>query len=59
MKTYQEFSNRIQALKAELKDLLSRKKAEGFTIAAFGAPAKATTLMYHFCIGEAHDVCPN
>ena len=33
-------------------NLLGRKKAEGYNIAAFGAPAKATTLLYHFCIGE-------
>ncbi len=50
-KTYREFGNRIEVLKAELSSLLGRKKAEGRTIAAFGAPAKATTLMYHFCIG--------
>ena len=51
-KTYRDFGNRIEVLKAELSSLLRRKKAEGRTIAAFGAPAKATTLMYHFCIGE-------
>jgi hypothetical protein len=51
-KTYREFGNRIEVLKAELSSLLGRKKAQGRTIAAFGAPAKATTLMYHFCIGE-------
>jgi SAM-dependent methyltransferase len=50
-KTYREFGNRIEVLKAELSSLLGGKKAEGRTIAAFGAPAKATTLMYHFCIG--------
>jgi hypothetical protein len=50
--TYRDFGNRIEVLKAELSSLLRRKKAEGRTIAAFGAPAKATTLMYHFCIGE-------
>jgi SAM-dependent methyltransferase len=51
-KTYRQFGNRIEVLKAELSSLLRRKKAEGRTIAAFGAPAKATTLMYHFGIGE-------
>ncbi len=51
-KTYREFGNRIEVLKAELTGLLRRKKTEGCSIAAFGAPAKATTLMYHFCIGE-------
>lgn len=51
-KTYQQFGNRIEVLKTELMNLLGRKKAEGYNIAAFGAPAKATTLLYHFCIGE-------
>ena len=51
-KTYRDFGSRIEVLKAELSSLLRRKKDEGRTIAAFGAPAKATTLMYHFCIGE-------
>jgi len=50
--TYREFGERIEVLKAELSGLLRRKKAEGLSIAAFGAPAKATTLMYHLCIGE-------
>ena len=31
--------------------LLNNLKEDGKTIAAFGAPAKATTLMYHFDIG--------
>ena len=49
--TYRDFGVRIDVLKAELSTLLREKKAEGRTIAAFGAPAKATTLMYHFDIG--------
>jgi len=49
--TYRDFGVRIDVLKAELSTLLRQKKAEGRTIAAFGAPAKATTLMYYFCIG--------
>lgn len=49
--TYRDFGNRINALKDELAGLLREKKAQGRTIAAFGAPAKATTLMYHFDIG--------
>ena len=52
--TYLDFGARIEALKDELSDLLREKKAQGRTIAAFGAPAKATTLMYHF--GIAGDV---
>ena len=49
--TYLDFGMRIDVLKAELSTLLRNKKAAGRTIAAFGAPAKATTLMYHFEIG--------
>jgi SAM-dependent methyltransferase len=49
--TYRDFGLRIDVLKAELSTLLYASKAEGRTIAAFGAPAKATTLMYHFGIG--------
>ncbi len=49
--TYRDFGIRIDVLKAELSTLLRAKKAENRTIAAFGAPAKATTLMYHFGIG--------
>jgi len=49
--TYHDFGVRIDVLGAELSSLLRSRKAEGRTIAAFGAPAKATTLMYHFGIG--------
>ena len=38
-------------MKIELRALLDAIKASGKTIAGFGAPAKATTLMYHFGIG--------
>ncbi len=50
--TYLDFGARIESLKEELSTLLLKKKQEGRTIAAFGAPAKATTLMYHFGIGN-------
>ena len=45
------FAKKIDALKAELGEILTAIKAKGGTIAAFGAPAKATTLMYHFGFG--------
>ena len=48
---FHAFAGRIEALKAELGGLLQGLKAEGLSIAGFGAPAKATTLMYHFGIG--------
>lgn len=41
----------IQSRKAELSLLLNRLKSQGKRIAGFGAPAKATTLMFHFGLG--------
>lgn len=41
----------IQRRKAELTELLGRLKREGKRIVGFGAPAKATTLMFHFGLG--------
>lgn len=42
------FGEKIDRLKAELGELLRGLKARGKRIAGYGAPAKATTLMYHF-----------
>ena len=50
--TFRDFSADIEALGRRLKDLVTDIKAEGKSIAGFGAPAKATTLMYHFGIGS-------
>ena len=49
--TFHDFAQRIDTLKISLRDLLSGLKAEGQSIAGYGAPAKATTLMYHFGLG--------
>jgi SAM-dependent methyltransferase len=49
--TLRALARNIDSLKHELGDILRNLKAEGKTIAGFGAPAKATTLMYHFGIG--------
>ena len=46
--TFRDFAAHIETLKAELIGLLKKLKAEGKRIAGFGAPAKTTTLMYHF-----------
>ena len=48
---YRTFFDNIQQRKAELTSLLTRLKADGKRIAGFGAPAKATTLMFHFGLG--------
>jgi SAM-dependent methyltransferase len=49
--TYVQMATHIDHLRDELTTLLRRLKLEGASIAGFGAPAKATTLMYHFGIG--------
>jgi len=49
--TYVDFGTRIGLLGNQLSARLRDLKAKGQSIAAFGAPAKATTLMYHFEIG--------
>lgn len=50
--TMKAFAAQIEARKRELSSLLEMLKAEGKTIAGFGAPAKATTLMHHFGLGK-------
>ncbi|HEX9780127.1 MAG TPA: class I SAM-dependent methyltransferase [bacterium] len=46
-----ELMSRIERRGAELTALLSELKASGARFAGFGAPAKATTLMYQFGLG--------
>ncbi len=46
--TFINFSKKIEVRKNELYDLLLKLKSNNKTIAGFGAPAKATTLMYEF-----------
>lgn len=50
--TFKKFSADIDAKGRELGELLRALKAQGKTIAGFGAPAKATTLMHHFKLGR-------
>ncbi len=49
--TWTGYAKKIDALRDELVDLVTDLKSKGQSIAGFGAPAKATTLMYHFGIG--------
>jgi SAM-dependent methyltransferase len=49
--TWLDFAKKIDGLRDELVELLTRLKQDGKSIAGFGAPAKATTLMYHFNLG--------
>lgn len=46
--TFLEFNNKIEMVKFELTNLVESLKKNGKTIAGFGAPTKATTLMGHF-----------
>lgn len=46
--TLRAFAGHINNIKNELTGLLRDFKRQGKRIAAFGAPAKATTLLYHF-----------
>jgi len=49
--TLRRFGKEIVSLKRRLQHLLRRLKENGARIAGYGAPAKATTLMYHFELG--------
>lgn len=49
--TFRAFGQKIDRLGAELKSLVRGLKADGKRIAGYGAPAKATTLLYHFGLG--------
>jgi SAM-dependent methyltransferase len=51
VETFRNFARGIEVLKYELNTLLEQLKSDGKNIAGYGAPAKATTLMYHFNIG--------
>jgi len=49
--TYQAFARNVESLGRHLSERLRALKAQHKHIAAFGAPAKATTLMHQFNIG--------
>ena len=48
LETYYKFNQKINIAKNEVNNFLNDAKKHGKKIAGFGAPAKATTLMYHF-----------
>ena len=48
---YRKFFEHIQERKRQLTTLLRQRRQAGRRIAGFGAPAKATTLMFHFGLG--------
>jgi len=49
---YCKFADRVREIKEELIHLLTRLKNEGYRIAAYGAAAKACTLMSYCGIGQ-------
>jgi len=49
--TFQKFFENIEQRKLEFISLIDELKSKKKTLAGYGAPAKATTLMYHFGIG--------
>lgn len=50
--TFKKYANEINDLGERLRDMLFKLKADGKKVAAFGAPAKATTLMHHFGLSK-------
>ncbi len=50
---YKSFADRVQALKKSLTATLAELKAQGKTIAAYGAAAKGSTLVNYFGIGKS------
>lgn len=49
--SFSAFAERTQAIGRDLRDLLAGLKAEGASIAGYGAPAKGNTLLNYFGIG--------
>lgn len=52
IETLKDYSKSIDNIRLSLVDLLKKIKKDDKTIAGYGAPAKATTLMYHFDINQ-------
>ncbi len=50
--TFTQFSDHINEVRDNLNKLINKLKESGKTIAGFGAPTKATTLMAHFNLGK-------
>jgi hypothetical protein len=50
--TLHDFDRKISEVRDKLQKLLASLKEDGKTIAGFGAPTKATTLMAHFSLDE-------
>lgn len=53
--TFKSFAADIDRVKGRLGTLLRGLRAQGKTVAGYGAPAKATTLLFHFDLGDLLD----
>ena len=53
--TFVAFDERINRVKRQLRELVNGLKSEGKSIAGYGAPTKATTLLTHFELGSVLD----
>ena len=51
--TYKVYAGRIDRAKRQLQDLLKKLRAEGKTVAGYGASATGTVLTYHFDLGDS------
>lgn len=49
--TYDEFATRIAGIRRALVRLIDELRADGFSVAGYGAPAKGNTLLNYFGIG--------
>jgi len=52
LKAMQSFNQKIDSIKHQFVLFIEQLKSSGKTIAGFGAPAKATTLLYYFGISQ-------
>jgi len=55
VETFRNFARRIDQIGAQLSQLIRGLKQQGATIAGFGVPTKATTLLSYFQLGQALD----
>ena len=55
IETYRAYTRQLEGLKAELLEKLRAYKAQGKTIAAYGAAVGLTTMVYYFDLGDLLD----
>jgi len=53
--TFKDFAEQIESVKTDMLQLLKDKKAQGKTIAGYGASHSVTTLIYHFELSDLLD----